>query len=207
MQLQLKDLSLRLGGKPLFRDFNLEVANGEKILIKGPSGSGKSTLLRIILGFVRPDQGEVRIDGEQLTPGNIWSLRRRMAFVSQDLNIGSGKVKDFIHDIYGYRANRHLEYDEEHILTIFGRFGLEADKLWQDIRKLSGGEKQRVTLIVALLLDRELYLLDEVTSAIDEALRNTVIEYLAGLEGKTMIVVSHDLGWHEYDFREIDLGG
>src|SRR6056297_2031628 len=102
MQLQLHHLSLRLGGKPLFQDFNLEVKAGEKILVKGPSGSGKSTLLRLILGFVRPDEGEVRIDGEPLSRENVWSLRQRMAFVSQELNIGSGKVEDFIRDIYGY---------------------------------------------------------------------------------------------------------
>lgn len=203
MQLELQNLSLRLGGKPIFQDFNLKVAEGDKILIKGPSGTGKSTLLRLILGFVRPDQGEVRIDGEVLGQANVWSLRRRMAFVSQDLNIGSGKVKDFIRDIYGYRANQHLEYDEKQILAQFEQFDLEPDKLYQNIGKLSGGEKQRIALIVALLLDRELYLLDEVTSAIDEALRDKVIEHLAGLEDKTMIVVSHDRGWDAYNFREV----
>jgi len=205
MDIELQNLSLRLGGKPIFQDFNLGVAEGEKILVKGPSGAGKSTLLRLILGFVRPDGGEVRIDGEVLNHENVWPLRRRMAFVSQDLNIGSGKVKDFIRDIYGYRANHHLKYDEEQIIAKFEQFDLEPDKLQQNIRRLSGGEKQRVALIVALLLDRELYLLDEVTSAIDEALRDKVIEHLARLEGKTMIVVSHDRGWDAYDFREVTL--
>lgn len=207
MQLQLHHLSLRLGGKPIFQDFNLEVEEGEKILVKGPSGSGKSTLLRLILGFVRPDEGEVRFDGEPLSRENVWSFRQRMAFVSQELNIGSGKVEDFIRDIYGYRANRHLEYEEEKVLAKFETFDLEPDKLRQNIGKLSGGEKQRVALIVALLLDRELYLLDEVTSAIDEALRDKVIEHLAGMEEKTMVVVSHDRGWHTYGFREIELKG
>ena len=207
MQLELKYLSLRLGGKPIFQDFSLQVAEGEKILVKGPSGSGKSTLLRLILGFVQPDKGEVRIDGELLSSGNVWPLRQRMAFVPQELNIGSGKVKDFIRDIFSYRANRHLEYSEEQVLAKFEQFGLEADKLRQDISKLSGGEKQRVALITALLLDRELYLLDEATSAIDEALRDKAIGHLAALEGKAIIAVSHDRGWSEYDFRKIELGG
>ncbi len=205
MQIHLQNLSLRLGDKLLFQNFNLEVATGEKVLIKGPSGSGKSTLLRLLLGFQKPDEGEVRIDGELLSQENVWSLRRRMAFVSQDLNIGSGKVKDFIRDIYGYRANRHLTYHEEHILAKFDQFDLEPAKLDQSISKLSGGEKQRVALVVALLLDRELYLLDEVTSAIDEALREKIIACLASLEGKTMIVVSHDRGWREHDFQEVTL--
>ena len=205
MHIQLQDISLRLGDKPIFDGFNLEVSSGEKVLIRGPSGSGKSTLLRLILGFIRPDEGEVRLDGEALTEGNVWTLRRRMGFVSQDLDIGSGRVKDFIEEILSYRANRELSYDEDRTLELFDRFRLERDKLRQDITKLSGGEKQRVALIVSLLLDRKVYLLDEVTSSIDEALRDTVIEYLAGLNNKTMVVVSHDQGWK--GFREVQLEG
>lgn len=203
MHIQLQHISLRLGDKQIFDDFNLEVAPGEKVLIRGPSGSGKSTLLRLILGFVRPEEGSVKLDGEALTEDNVWALRRRMGFVSQELNIGSGKVHDFIQEVLSYRANRDLSYDEEHTFELFDRFRLERDKLTQPISKLSGGEKQRVALIVSLLLDREVYLMDEVTSSIDEALRETVIEYLAGLEKKTMVVVSHDRGWE--GFREVQL--
>lgn len=207
MEILLDNLSLRLGDKQIFRDFNLQVGDAEKILLKGPSGSGKSTLLRILLGFVRPDQGTVRIDGAVLSRKNVWTLRKRMAFVSQDLNIGSGKAVDFIKDIFSYQANRRLTYDESQVLSFFDRFRLEGDKLHQDISKLSGGEKQRLALIVALLLDRELYLLDEVTSSIDEALRETVIEYLAGMKNKTMIIVSHGYGWESFHFREVAVTG
>lgn len=194
MQLELKNLSLRLGDKQIFRDFELEVAEGEKLLLRGPSGSGKSTLLRLILGFEQPDAGEVRLDGEALSRENVWALRRRMAYVPQELNIGRGQVEDFMQDLFSYRANRHLTYDEARVLDYFERFDLEPAKLRQDFSDLSGGEKQRVALITALLLERELYLLDEPTSALDKALREKVIEYLAGLEGKTMLVVAHGEG-------------
>jgi putative ABC transport system ATP-binding protein len=205
MQLKIHKLSLQLDGKVLFQNFNLEIAEGEKVLLKGPSGSGKSTLLRLILGFVQADTGDIHIDGQLLDQKSVWSLRQRMAFVPQELTIGSGTVKDFIQDVFDYRANRHLKYREEQILDLFKQFELEANQLEQDISQLSGGEKQRLGLIVALLLDRELYLLDEVTSAIDEALREKIIRYLARLEGKTMVIVSHDRDWQEYGFREIDI--
>ncbi len=205
MQLEFKNISLQLGGKQLFKEFNLKVKSGEKILLKGPSGSGKSSLMRLALGFVQPGEGEVRIDGEKLDSQNVWSFRQRIAFVPQNQTIGSGTVKDFICDILEYRANRHLKYTEEQMLTCFKQFDLEANKLHQDISKLSGGEKQRVVLVLALLLDRELYLLDEVTSAIDEALRHKVINHLAGLPEKTMIVISHDHDWEAYDFKKIQL--
>jgi putative ABC transport system ATP-binding protein len=205
MKIHLQHISLRLGDKQVFEDFNLEIEADEKVLIRGPSGSGKSTLLRLILGFVRPDEGTVRLNGEALSEDNVWALRRRVGFVSQDLHIGMGQVREFIREVFSYRANRDLSYDEAGTLELFDRFRLEHDKLTQNISKLSGGEKQRIALIVSLLLDREVYLLDEVTSSIDEALRETVIEYLAGMEGKTMVVVSHDRGWE--GFRKVELEG
>jgi putative ABC transport system ATP-binding protein len=205
MQLQLRNISLRLGDKVIFQNFNLDLREGEKLLIKGSSGRGKSSLLRIILGFVHPDEGEVLVDGVPLSRENIWAVRRRMGFVSQELTFSSGKVRDLFRDVYGYRANRHLKMNEAEILARFKLFDLESDKLDQNIEKLSGGEKQRVALILALLLDRELYLLDEVTSAMNEDLGEKVIRHLARLEGKTMIVVSHAGGWEKQGFRELVL--
>ncbi len=205
MQIKLQDIDLQLGGKQVFRQLNLEVSTGEKVLIRGPSGSGKSTLLRLILGFQQPDEGAVWVGGAVLSSKNVWALRRRMAFVPQELSMGFGQVSGLFRDVLGFRANRHLTYREEQVLAYFETFGLEQAKLEQDIRQLSGGEKQRVALILALLLDRELYLLDEVTSAIDAALRNSVIDYLVRLEGKSLIVVSHDPGWEAFGFREIKL--
>jgi putative ABC transport system ATP-binding protein len=206
MQLELQNITLRLGEKLIFKNFHLKIAAGEKMLITGASGRGKSSLLRMILGFIRPDEGEVVIDGKPLNRQTIWSLRRRMAFVAQEIDLGAGSVKDFFLETYAYRANRHLTYDQEQTLALFQRFDLEPDKLDQAINKLSGGEKQRVAIILALLLNRELYLLDEITSAMNEELSEKVIDYLANLEGKTMIVVSHRKDWKNYGFREIHLG-
>ena len=203
MKIEFRNISLRLGEKQVFDNFSFQVGAGEKILLRAPSGRGKSTLLRLVLGFVRPDAGAVLLDGEELTEQNVWKMRSRMAYVSQDLNIGAGRVDDFIREVFDYRANQHLAYDEARILDYFDHFGLERDKLQQPIEGLSGGEKQRVALVVALLLDREAYLLDEVTSSIDEALRNRVIRHLAGIEGKTLVVVSHDQDWE--GFRVVNI--
>ena len=201
----LENIYLKRGDKILFEDLSLRVGKGEKLLIRGPSGCGKSSLLQMIMGFVQPDSGRVRIDGEILTRHNVWTLRKRMAFVGQELNLGPGKVSDFFQEIFAYKANRHLQYNESEVLGLFDRFLLEKGKLNQAISALSGGEKQRVALIAALLLDREIYLLDEITSAIDEALRETVMAYLASIPGKTMIVVSHERGWEAFGMRVLAL--
>lgn len=204
---QLQDIALSLGNKQLFTGFNLRAEPGEKLLVRGPSGSGKTTLLRMILGFVRPDAGRILIDEEEMKEDNVWTLRRRMAYVSQGLQIGSGRVDHFIREILAYRRNRHLSYDEEQVLSYFERFRLERDKLQQSLSALSGGERQRIALIVALLLDRELYLLDEVTSGLDDALREIVIDHLSSLTDKTVIVVSHDQDWQTEAFRSVRLDG
>ncbi len=201
MQIEFRHVSLRLGANQVFSDLDLTVPAGEKWLLRGPSGSGKSTLLRMIPGFVQPDAGSLWIDGQELNRDNVWSLRHRMAYVAQDVQIGTGTVEQLIRDILGYRANRHLTYRETEVLDHFRRFDLTAAHLRQPIRHLSGGERQRLAIIIALLLDRELYLLDEVTSAMDADLRGKVIQYLGSLENKTMLVVSHDPGWEQEGFR------
>ncbi len=202
---RLQDIALTLGNKQLFNGFSLRAAPGEKLLIRGASGSGKTTLLRMILGFVRPDEGRILIDEEEMKEDNVWALRRRMAYVSQGLQIGSGRVDHFIREILAYRHNRHLSYDEGQVLDYFQRFRLERDKLQQSMGALSGGERQRVALIVALLLDRELYLLDEATSGLDDTLREIVIDHLSGLTDKTVIAVSHDQDWQTEAFRNVRL--
>jgi len=202
MQIDFQNVSLSLGQKQVFSELNLSIDKGEKWLLQGPSGSGKTCQLRMILGFVQPDAGNVYLDGEVLTCNNVWSLRRRMAYVSQDVQIGTGTVEQVIRDILDYRANRHLTFREKEVLTFFERFDLGEAHLRQSVRQLSGGERQRLALIIALLLDRDLYLLDEVTSAIDADLREAVIQYLGKLDSKTMLVVSHDPGWTAVGFGE-----
>ena len=97
-KINFKNISLRLGNKPIFEHFNLHIGKGEHWLIEGPSGCGKSTLLNLLLGFVQPDAGTVMIDGEQLTTQNVWQMCRRMAFVDQGVQMGSGRVDEFVRE-------------------------------------------------------------------------------------------------------------
>ncbi len=198
MEIKLQDVSLKLGEKQIFDGLNFRVKSGEKILVKGPSGSGKSTLLKLIMGFVQPEAGRVMIDGQPLTPKNVWDIRSRIAYVTQELNLGTSTVEDHFKTIFSYRRNQHLQPAESTILDYFDRFYLPPEKYKQSISALSGGEKQRIILIQALLLKREAYLLDEVTSSIDQELRTTVIEHLSGLTTKTMLVISHQEGWEGF---------
>lgn len=107
--LDIQHLKLTFGDQHLFQDFNLRLEPGENVILSGPSGCGKSTLMRCILGFIPPDDGTIEVFGTDLTSASVWSLRRRMAYVPQEPELGSGRVRSGIEDIFSYRSNRHLQ--------------------------------------------------------------------------------------------------
>lgn len=206
MKVELQDIRLSLGGQRLFDRLSCTFPAASKTLLYGPSGSGKSTLLRLMLGFVQPDSGRILIDGQALDADTVWTLRKRTAYVPQGIHLGEGKVEDFLEDLFSYQANKHLAPESEAISAYFQQFKLPDKTLSKAISQLSGGERQRVAIIAALLLDRELYLLDEATAALDEALQEQVMQHFAGLEGKTVIAVAHQTtapGFDALDIRTI----
>ncbi|TVQ13601.1 MAG: ATP-binding cassette domain-containing protein, partial [Bacteroidetes bacterium] len=196
---------LAIEGKVLFDNLSVEVPAGGRLLIKGPSGTGKTTLLRMLLGFVLPDKGDVLIDGEKLTVHNVWQLRQKMAYVSQDIQLGMGTAEGFAKEILGFRNNRFLSYDRGKVKTLLDDFQLDKETLDKKLEDLSGGELQRFTIIVTLLLDRKIFLLDEVTSALDQPLKELIADYFSNLKDKTLIISSHDAVWHEMNFTTLNL--
>lgn len=203
--ISLDNVSFSFKTKPIFDHFDLRVAPGEKVQIKGKSGTGKTTLFKLILGFVRPDKGKVLFNGEALGAKSVWQARRSMAYVSQDMSIGEGRVKDFLADLLSYEANRKLNVSREQIIALFSEFSLSEDLYESSISNLSGGEKQRIAIIASILIDRPVYLLDEITSALDEALKKKIVRYFMELKEKTILIISHDQVWEEYDLKVVDL--
>lgn len=204
--IQLKNISLSLDGKQLFNNLSVEVPEGGRLILQGRSGSGKTTLLRMLLGFVLPDHGDVIIDGENLSLENVWKVRLKMAYVSQEMQIGRGRAEKFIREILRYKNNRQSTYERKKVLTLLDDFQLEPGILEKDLEELSGGELQRFAIIVALLLNRQIYLLDEVTSALDQPLKVLIVDYFSKLKDKTLIISSHDSVWHDRYFSTLDLG-
>ncbi|MFO7997969.1 MAG: ABC transporter ATP-binding protein [Bacteroidales bacterium] len=203
--IQLKHVSLFFGSRPLFRDLSLEVPAGGRLLIRGASGSGKTSLLRLILGFRRPDSGEVILDDTPLNVRTVWEMRRRMAYVSQEVELGRGSVEAFFREAFSFRGNRDLVYEKQDAVTLLEEFGLDASTLGAELETLSGGERQRIAIIMTLLLKRDIYLLDEITSALDQELKTRISAYFSRLKKVTLVVASHDKVWHGQGFQTIDL--
>jgi len=172
-------------------DFSLE--SGELLAILGPSGCGKTTLLRALCGLI-PLEGEVRLGG--LTPAEIgWPrFRRNVTLVSQIPVLVGETVLQSLERAFRYRAAvRPFALDRA--IELLGRLGLTEGCLAQPVEALSVGEKQRVCLVRALLIQPRVLLLDEPTSALDQESRNAVeamVQFEARKTGLSAVVVTHD---------------
>jgi len=204
--IELQNITKKIDDKYLYHDLSLMVPAGGRLLIKGESGSGKTTLLRMLLGFDFPDEGKVMIDGKKLGLENVWLLRRQMAYVSQEMQIGRGKAESFIREVLAFKNNRYLSYDRSKVLTLMDDFHLAKSTLDKRLEDLSGGELQRLAIIVTLLLERKIYLLDEITSALDQHLKELIVHYFCSLDDKTLVISSHDAIWHDQNFPTLNLG-
>ena len=192
--LELQNISLGFKDQTLFENLNLSINKGEKLVISGPSGIGKSSLLKLILGFIPEFKGQIKFNDETISTQNIWKLRRSIGYISQDSDIGEGKVSQLIEDIFALKANIKQKPKESRITKLLHDFMLDESTLNKDFEDLSGGEKKRVAIIISILLDRDFFFLDEITAGLDAEAQETVIDYFIQ-STYTAIIISHDKEW------------
>lgn len=183
--------------RPVLRQVTLEIKPGEVLALVGPSGAGKSTVAALLARFYDPAEGEVLVDGVNLRQLDLQAWRRQVGWVSQDIQLFSGSVRDNLR--YGHpqatpaeleaaarEANAHefivalpQGYD-----TLVGERGVQ----------LSGGQRQRLTLARALLGKPRVLLLDEATSALDSDTERLVQQALErAMQGRSVLVIAHRL--------------
>jgi len=190
---RLEHLTKQFSDQFVLEDFSFDIQEGEKIIVSGRSGIGKTTLFRLLLGFEQPDSGNIYFENELLTEVTVWNLRRRVAYVSQDMNIGRGNLQAFFNETLSFKAN--IEYKNSslgELEELLNAFELPDTLLQKNIEELSGGEKQRVAIINALLLKRNIFFLDEITSALDKSLKSKVLDYFLLNPSFTVLSISHD---------------
>ena len=190
---RLEHLTKQFSDQFVLEDFSFDIQEGEKIIVSGRSGIGKTTLFRLLLGFEQPDSGKIYFENELLTEITVWNLRRRVAYVSQDLNIGRGNLQTFFNETLSLKANVEQKSNSlGELEELLNAFELPDTLLQKNIEELSGGEKQRVAIINALLLKRNIFFLDEITSALDKSLKSKVLDYFLLNPSFTVLSISHD---------------
>ncbi|MDR2842508.1 MAG: amino acid ABC transporter ATP-binding protein [Spirochaetaceae bacterium] len=196
--IKIIDLHKNFGSLHVLKGINLNVNEGEKVVIIGPSGSGKSTLIRCINFLEEPSSGEILIDGDQISRHNHTQIVREycsMVFQQFNLyphmtvmqNITLAPIK-----LQGIKR-REAEQLAKHYLALVGL----SDKADAYPAMLSGGQQQRIAIARALATKQRIILFDEPTSALDPEMVQEVLDVMIKLTEDiiTMIVVTHEMGF------------
>lgn len=186
--------SIAIRGKPILSDISLAVAAGEKAVFRGRSGSGKSTALKALLGLYPLDSGSILFREQPLSTTTVREIRTCAAYIGQEPTLGAETVREALRLPFQFKAHRGHEPPESALAEALARLRLPADILDRECARVSGGEKQRIALARALLLGKNLYLLDEVTSALDGESKQAVFTVLAD-PAFTVLSVAHDPDW------------
>lgn len=190
---RIENISKQFSEQFVLRDFSFVIQPGDKVIVSGRSGIGKTTLFRLLLGFEKPDSGEIYFENQLIDELSVWELRRKVAYVSQDLSIGRGNLQTFFNETLSLKANfPNKKGALEKLNTLLVYFELPETVLQKNIEELSGGEKQRVAIINALLLNRSIFFLDEITSSLDKTLKSKVMDYFLLNPNFTILSISHD---------------
>jgi phosphonate transport system ATP-binding protein len=202
--LSLQNVSLCYDKKPVLEDISFSIEKGENMLIVGSNGAGKTTLLKVLSGLLAPCNGAIVVNGDVVTKETTRTLQKKIAYIPQDLGL-----------IENYTVLQNILLGAVHTLswwqTLLNAFPIchqsKAEKLITDlsltelattkIKHLSGGQKKKVAIARALMLNPEIILTDEMTSDLDHNAAQEVISYFEALQKNhtcSVILVEHHVG-------------
>jgi ATP-binding cassette subfamily B protein len=196
-EIAFDNVSFHYGEKHLFKNKHVLIRGGERVGLVGYTGAGKSTFVNLILRFFPLQEGKISIDGQEVTNVTLESLRRQIALIPQDPvlfhrtlreNISYGKPDATEAEIFQAAKLAHCD---EFIRNLTQGY---ATKVGERGTKLSGGEKQRIAIARAILVDAPILILDEATSALDSVTEKYIQDSLERLmQNRTTLVIAHRL--------------
>lgn len=194
--LRLEGVGFKTDDAVILNNIDLRIAAGEFKLITGPSGCGKSTLLKIIASLLSPTSGEIFFNDKDIATLSPENYRQQVSYCAQTPALFGDSVYDNL--VFPWQI-RNKQPDPKALVADLERFGLADNTLEKSINELSGGEKQRVSLIRNLQFLPQVLLLDEITSALDESNKQNVNEIIHGYATEKQVAVL----WVTHDRNEI----
>lgn len=195
--LQTDNISIQFGDECVLESFSCHVGQGAFACVTGMSGCGKTSLLKAFLGLAPLTKGTVRVGEYVLSEQTCSSIRKQVAYLPQDLALPYDTVNEVACHVLKIGGLRYDHAAEFRLCENLMKLGLDDDLLDKRLGEISGGQRQRLMLALLALLDREVWLLDEPTAALDGESRDYVINFLIEQQrqGKTIAAVSHDLSF------------
>ncbi|AVO39416.1 ABC transporter ATP-binding protein [Pukyongiella litopenaei] len=195
--ISVRNLSYAVGGTPILSEVTVDIVPGRITALIGPNGAGKSTLLAQMARLLRPDTGNVTLDGTDVHQVPTGDLARRLAILRQEQGQPSRMT---VRELVGFgrfphHRGRVTARDRTHVDTALERLSL-TEFAGRYFDTLSGGQKQRVLIAMVLCQDTEVVLLDEPMNNLDPAQVQVVmgaVDHMSQALGKTVVVVLHDL--------------
>lgn len=197
MKLKVNDVEFSYNSTPVLENISMELDRSEMLGIVGPNGAGKSTLIRCIDRILKPKQGSILLDGQEIKEMSMMEIARHIGYVPQSYSgVFPATVFDTV--LVGRRPHigwRSSESDEDKVWAILKVMGIE-DLAMRDWGELSGGQQQKVLIARALAQEAGVLLLDEPTSNLDIQHQLEVMEIMTDLvarKGISAIMAVHDL--------------
>lgn len=199
--LSIKDVIYKSQELEILKKVAFNVEKGDCISIVGKSGSGKSTLLKVIADLLPISSGNIYFNGKCYTSYNPIELRRKISYCIQIPILFGESVYENIELPFKIRNE---QMDKANVIELLERFNLNESILENNINSLSGGEKQRISIIRNLVYTPDILLLDEATSALDRENANAIEEYIKELNGLgvTILWITHSMEQSEGIFNK-----
>ncbi|KEY40418.1 iron efflux ABC transporter ATP-binding subunit FetA [Pantoea agglomerans] len=191
--LDVQDVAFSVGDRQLLKPVSLQLYQGDCVLLTGPSGSGKSTFLKILASLITPTSGQLFFRNSNITTLRAEVYRQQVSYCFQTPQLFGQTVYDNLALPWQIRRQKP---QRDKLVAALESVNLSGDVLNKPVEQLSGGEKQRVGLLRNLQFMPEVLLLDEVTSALDEENRLSVlslINRIAAEEKVAVVRISHDV--------------
>ena len=197
--IELKNVSMSFQDRRILDCVSLQVQRGEILVVIGPSGAGKSTLLRLMIGLLKPDAGQIWVDGREIShldEDELNKIRRNMGMVFQYSALFDSMT---VGENVAFGIRQHTKMPEEEILRVIRRTLRMVGLMGRENAmpsQLSGGMKKRVSLARAIALNPKIVLYDEPTSGLDPVMSATINRLIMSTRrilGVTAVVVTHDM--------------